>query len=61
MAGSAEALERFQRQTVIPMLVLDLATFPLIVVQLLLDLPPCVRTEGKSLWSRGVPRRDAKR
>ena len=40
MAGSAEALERFQRQTVIPMLVLALATLPLIVVPLLLDLPP---------------------
>jgi voltage-gated potassium channel len=40
MAGSAEALERFQRQTAVPMLILALASLPLIVLPLLLDLPP---------------------
>jgi hypothetical protein len=40
MAGSAEALERFQRQTAVPMLVLALASLPLIVVPLVLDLSP---------------------
>ena len=40
MAGSAEALERFQRQTAVPMLILALASLPIIVVPLLLDLSP---------------------
>jgi voltage-gated potassium channel len=40
MAGSAEALERFQRQTAVPMLILALASLPLIALPLLLDLSP---------------------
>lgn len=39
MAGSAEALERFQRQSAIPMLILALASLPLIALPLLLDFP----------------------
>ena len=44
MAGSAEALERFQRQTAVPMFILALASLPLIVVPLLLDLSPAANT-----------------
>jgi voltage-gated potassium channel len=40
MAGSADALERFQRQTAVPMLILAVASLPLIVVPFLLDLSP---------------------
>lgn len=40
MAGSAEALERFERQTAIPMLILAVASLPLIVLPLILDLSP---------------------
>lgn len=42
MAGSAEALERFQRQTLIPVLILAIASLPLIVVPLLFDFSPTV-------------------
>lgn len=42
MAGSAEALERFQRQSAIPMLILALASLPLIVAPLLLDFSQSV-------------------
>lgn len=38
MAGSAEALERFERQTAWPMLVLSLAIVPLLVIPLVADL-----------------------
>jgi voltage-gated potassium channel len=40
MPGSAEALERFERQTAIPVLILAVASLPLIVVPLLFDLEP---------------------
>jgi voltage-gated potassium channel len=40
MKESAEALERFERQTAWPMLVLALAIVPLLVVPLVLDLSP---------------------
>jgi voltage-gated potassium channel len=36
--GSAEALERFERQTAWPMLVLSLAIIPLLVIPLVMDL-----------------------
>lgn len=38
MAGSAEALERFERQTAWLMLVLSLAIIPLLVIPLVADL-----------------------
>jgi voltage-gated potassium channel len=38
MGGSAEALERFERQTALPMLVLSLAIIPLLVIPLTLDI-----------------------
>ena len=40
MRGSAEALERFERQTAWPMLVLALAIVPLLVIPLVVELPP---------------------
>jgi voltage-gated potassium channel len=40
MAGSAEALERFERQTAWPMLVLSLAIIPLLVIPLVAELSP---------------------
>ena len=39
MAGSQEALDRFERQTAWPMLVLSLAIIPLLVIPLLIELP----------------------
>ena len=39
MAGSQEALDRFERQTAWPMMALALAIIPLLVVPLLVDLP----------------------
>jgi voltage-gated potassium channel len=44
MAGSQEALDRFERQTAWPMLVLSLAIIPLLVVPLVADLSPAVET-----------------
>jgi voltage-gated potassium channel len=44
MAGSQEALDRFERQTAWPMLVLSLAIIPLLIVPLLVELPPNVET-----------------
>jgi voltage-gated potassium channel len=40
MAGSAEALERFERQSAWPMLVLSVAIIPLLVIPLTVDLSP---------------------
>ena len=40
MAGSAEALDRFERQTAWPMLVLSLAIIPLLVIPLVANLSP---------------------
>jgi voltage-gated potassium channel len=40
MGGSAEGLERFERQTAWPMLVLSLAIIPLLVIPLVADLSP---------------------
>lgn len=39
MAGSQEALDRFERQTAWPMMILAVAIIPLLVVPLLVDLP----------------------
>lgn len=44
MSGSAEALERFERQTAWPMLVLALAIIPLLVIPLAVDLSPSTET-----------------
>ena len=44
MAGSQEALDRFERQTAWPMMALALAIIPLLVVPLLVDLSPGVET-----------------
>jgi voltage-gated potassium channel len=44
MAGSQEALDRFERQTAWPMMALALAIIPLLVVPLLVDLPSGVET-----------------
>jgi voltage-gated potassium channel len=44
MAGSREALDRFERQTAWPMMALALAIIPLLVVPLLVDLPSGVET-----------------
>lgn len=44
MRSSAEALERFERQTAWPMLVLSLAIIPLLVIPLVADLSPTVET-----------------
>ena len=38
MAGSQEALDRFERQTALPMMVIALAIIPLLVVPLIIDL-----------------------
>jgi voltage-gated potassium channel len=40
MSGSAQALERFERQTAWPMLVLSLAIIPLLVIPLVVELSP---------------------
>jgi voltage-gated potassium channel len=42
MAGSQEALDRFERQTAWPMMILALAIIPLLVTPLLFDLSPAV-------------------
>jgi hypothetical protein len=58
MPGSAEALERFQRQAAIPMLILALASLPLIVLTLLLDLSPTADSaDTPSIGSSGPPSR----
>jgi voltage-gated potassium channel len=44
MAGSREALDRFERQTAWPMMALALAIIPLLVVPLLVDLSPGAET-----------------
>ena len=44
MAGSQEALDRFERQTAWPMMILALAIIPLLVVPLIWDLPSSVET-----------------
>jgi voltage-gated potassium channel len=44
MSGSAEALERFERQTAWPMLALSLAIIPLLVIPLVVDLSPSAET-----------------
>ena len=44
MAGSQEALDRFERQTAWPMMALALAIIPLLVVPLLVDVSPGVET-----------------
>ena len=44
MSGSAEALERFERQTAWPMLALALAIVPLLVIPLVVDLSPTAET-----------------
>jgi voltage-gated potassium channel len=44
MAGSQEALDRFERQAAWPMMALALAIIPLLVVPLLVDLSPAVET-----------------
>lgn len=44
MAGSGEALERFERQTALPMLVLSLAILPLLVIPLVVDLSSSAET-----------------
>lgn len=44
MAGSQEALDRFERQTAWPMMALALAIIPLLVVPLLVDLSPGMET-----------------
>jgi voltage-gated potassium channel len=42
--GSADALERFERQTAWPMLILSLAIIPLLIVPIVADLSPAVET-----------------
>ncbi len=44
LAGSHEALDRFERQTAWPMLVLSLAIVPLLIVPLIVALSPGVET-----------------
>jgi voltage-gated potassium channel len=44
VSGSAEALERFERQTAWPMLVLALAIVPLLVIPFVVDLSPASET-----------------
>jgi voltage-gated potassium channel len=44
MAGSQEALDRFERQTAWPMMALALAIIPLLVVPLLVNLSPGMET-----------------
>jgi voltage-gated potassium channel len=41
---SSDALERFQRQTAIPMLALSLTIIPLLLIPLIWDLPPGLQT-----------------
>ena len=40
IVGSAEALDRFERQTAWPMLILSVAIIPLLVIPLVMDLSP---------------------
>jgi voltage-gated potassium channel len=44
VAGSQEALDRFERQTAWPMLVLSLAILPLLIIPLVADLSPTAET-----------------
>jgi voltage-gated potassium channel len=44
MAGSQDALDRFERQTAWPMLILSLAIIPLLVIPLVADLSPETET-----------------
>jgi len=44
VAGSQEALDRFERQTAWPMLVLSLAILPLLIIPLVADLSPTAAT-----------------
>jgi voltage-gated potassium channel len=44
MAGSQEALDRFERQTALPMMILALAIIPLLAVPLIIDLPSGVES-----------------
>lgn len=44
MAGSQEALDRFERQTAWPMMILALAIIPLLVAPLLFELSPAVES-----------------
>jgi voltage-gated potassium channel len=50
--GSADALERFERQTAWPMLVLSLAIIPLLLIPWLVDLSPSIETAFLALdWT----------
>jgi voltage-gated potassium channel len=49
MAGSQEALDRFERQTAWPMMILALAIIPLLVAPLLVDLPSGAETTLSAL------------
>ena len=44
MARSQEALDRFERQTAVPMMILALAIIPLLVIPLVFQLTPSVET-----------------
>lgn len=44
MAGSQEALDRFESQTALPMMILALAIIPPLAVPLLVDLPSGAET-----------------
>jgi voltage-gated potassium channel len=44
LAGSQEALDRFERQTAWPMMILALAIIPLLLLPLIFDLQPSVET-----------------
>ena len=56
MAGSQEALDRFERQTAIPMISLALAIIPLLVLPLVFQLSPSVETRSsRSTCSFGQP------
>lgn len=44
MAGSQEALDRFERQTAWPMLILSLAILPLLIIPLVADLSRTAET-----------------
>ena len=44
MAGSQDALDRFERQTALPMMILALAIIPLLVLPLVFELSPAVES-----------------
>ncbi len=48
MAGSQEGLDRFERQTAWPMLVLSLAILPLLIIPLVADLSP---SASQTFWT----------